>query len=76
MKVTALKIEFEAYGSIRIAYTYTWNFDNVAPIINALVETAHIRGFSTDLIDQDLFEEQNIERIHEWNTQTLLKIAA
>lgn len=76
MKVTALKIEFEAYGKIHIAYTLTWNHDYVAPVLGELGDTTHIRSISTDLIDQDLFEEKNLERIEEWNSEIREKIAA
>jgi len=76
MKITALVIKFEAYGKIHIAYTHTWNHDSIVPTLHELGDTVHIRSISSNVIDNDLFIEQNLDKIIEWNTEIRLKIAS
>ena len=65
----ALKVEFEAFGQIHVAYTETYSWDAVESEIKKISDTATIRGLHTDVVDRDLFEEKNLSKVMDWNRQ-------
>lgn len=58
------KIEFEALGKVNIAYC-PMNFEEEVILwtLSFITPTAHVISISTDLIDDETFQEKHIDNI-------------